>query len=67
MIPEPKGYAAFILFPHLKMIPPASVPPLRAWGGTLTIYNQTMPHRVLDGKTPDQVYGDNLTTRLTAA
>jgi putative transposase len=33
----------------------------------LTFYNQTRPHRALDGKTPEQVYGDNLTTRLTAA
>jgi len=33
----------------------------------LTFYNQTRPHRALDGKTPDQVYEDNLTTRRTAA
>ena len=33
----------------------------------LTFYNQTRPHQALDGKTPDQVYSDNLTTRLTAA
>ena len=33
----------------------------------LTFYNQTRPHQALDGKTPDQVYYDNLTTRLTAA
>ena len=33
----------------------------------LTFYNQTRPHRALDGKTPDQVYCDNLTTRFTAA
>lgn len=33
----------------------------------LTFYNQTRPHRALDGKTPEQVYCDNLTTRLTAA
>ena len=33
----------------------------------LTFYNQQRPHRALDGKTPDQVYCDNLTTRLTAA
>jgi putative transposase len=33
----------------------------------LTFDNQTRPHQALDGKTPDQVYSDNLTTRLTAA
>ena len=33
----------------------------------VTFYNQTRPHRALDGKTPEQVYCDNLTTRLTAA
>jgi putative transposase len=33
----------------------------------LTFYNQQRPHRALDGKTPAQVYCDNLTTRLTAA
>ena len=33
----------------------------------LTFYNQTRPHRALDGKTPEQVYCDHLTTRLTAA
>ncbi|MEO8342042.1 MAG: IS3 family transposase, partial [Nitrospirota bacterium] len=33
----------------------------------LTFYNQTRLHQALDGKTPDQVYYDNLTTRLTAA
>ena len=33
----------------------------------LTFYNQTRPHQALDGQTPDQVYSDNLTTRLTAA
>jgi putative transposase len=33
----------------------------------LTFYNQTRPHRALDGQTPDQVYDDNLTTRRTAA
>jgi putative transposase len=33
----------------------------------LTFYNQHRPHRALDGKTPEQVYCDNLTTRLTAA
>jgi hypothetical protein len=32
-----------------------------------SIYNQTRPHRTLDGKTPYQVYYDNLTTRLTSA
>ena len=36
-------------------------------GQYLTFYNQTRPHRALDGKTPEQVYGDNLTARLTAA
>jgi len=36
-------------------------------GRHLTFYNQTRPHRALDGKTPEQVYCDNLTTRLTAA
>jgi putative transposase len=36
-------------------------------GRYLTFYNQTRPHRALDGKTPEQVYYDNLTTRLTAA
>jgi len=36
-------------------------------GRYLTCYNQTRPHRALDGKTPEQVYCDNLTTRLTAA
>ncbi len=33
----------------------------------LTFYNQTRPHQALDGKTPDQVYYENRTTRLTAA
>jgi len=33
----------------------------------LTFYNQTRPHRALDGRTPDGVYFDNLPTRLTAA
>ena len=33
----------------------------------LMFYNQTRPHRALDGKTPEQVYCDNLTRRLTAA
>ena len=33
----------------------------------LTFYTRQRPHRALDGKTPDQVYCDNLTTRLTAA
>jgi putative transposase len=33
----------------------------------LTFYNQQRPHRALDGKTPDQVYYDNLPARLTAA
>ena len=33
----------------------------------LTFYNQTTPHRALDGQTPDQVYYDHLTTRRTAA
>ena len=36
-------------------------------GRYLTFYNQMRPHRALDGKTPEQVYCDNLTTRLTAA
>lgn len=33
----------------------------------LTFYNQTRPHRALDGHTPDGVYFDNLPTRHTAA
>ena len=33
----------------------------------LTFYSRQRPHRALDGKTPAQVYYDNLTTRLTAA
>ncbi len=33
----------------------------------LTFYNQTRPHRALDGQTPDGVYFDNLPRRLTAA
>jgi putative transposase len=33
----------------------------------LTFYNQTRPHRTLDGHTPDGVYFDNLPTRHTAA
>jgi putative transposase len=36
-------------------------------GRHLTFYNQIRPHRALDGETPEQVYCDNLTTRLTAA
>jgi putative transposase len=36
-------------------------------GRYLTFYNQTRPHRALDGKTPEEVYCDNLTPRLTAA
>ena len=33
----------------------------------LTFYNQSRPHRALDGHTPNGVYVDNLPTRLTAA
>ena len=33
-------------------------------GRYLTCYNQTRPHRALDGKTPEEVYRDNLTARL---
>ena len=33
----------------------------------LTFYNQTRPHRALDGRTPDGVYADNLPARRTAA
>jgi putative transposase len=33
----------------------------------LTFYNQVRPHRALAGKTPDQVYSDNLPARRTAA
>ena len=33
----------------------------------LTFYNQTRPHRALDGHTPDRVYFDNRPTRHTAA
>ena len=33
----------------------------------LVFYNQHRPHRALDGKTPEQVYCDNLTMRLSAA
>ena len=33
----------------------------------LTFYNQTRPHRALDGHTPDGVYFDNLPARYTAA
>ena len=33
----------------------------------LTFYNQTRPHRALDGHTPNGVYVDNLPTRLSAA
>ena len=33
----------------------------------LMFYNQTRPHQALDGKTPDQVYVNNLPARLTAA
>jgi putative transposase len=29
----------------------------------LTFYNQTRPHRTLDGKTPEELYCDNLTAR----
>ena len=36
-------------------------------GRYLTFYNQHRPHRALDGHTPEQVYCDKLTTRLTAA
>jgi putative transposase len=36
-------------------------------GRYLTLYNQHRPHRALDGNTPEKVYFDNLTTRLTAA
>jgi putative transposase len=36
-------------------------------GRYLTSYNQTRPHRALNGKTPEEVYCDNLTARLTAA
>jgi len=33
----------------------------------LTFYNQTRPHRALDGQTPDGVYFDHLPARRTAA
>ena len=33
----------------------------------LRFYNQTRPHRALEGQTPDQVYYEHLTTRQTAA
>ena len=33
----------------------------------VTFYNQTRPHRALDGHTPDAVYFDNLPARPTAA
>jgi transposase InsO family protein len=33
----------------------------------LTFYNQTRPHRTLDGHTPEGVYFDNLPTRHTPA
>ena len=33
----------------------------------LTLYNQTQPHRALDGNTPDEVYCDNLPALPTAA
>ncbi len=33
----------------------------------LTFYNQTRPHRALDGHTPDRVYFDNRPARHTAA
>jgi putative transposase len=33
----------------------------------LMFYNQARPHPALDGKTPDQVYCDNLPARRTAA
>ena len=33
----------------------------------LTLYNQTRPHRALDGHTPDGVYVNNLPARRTAA
>jgi len=33
----------------------------------LPFYNQTRPHRALDGQKPDQVYYAHLTTQLTAA
>ena len=33
----------------------------------LTFYNQTRPHRALDGHTPNDVYFDNLPARRTAA
>ena len=36
-------------------------------GRYLTFYNHHRPHRALDGNTPEKVYFDNLTTRLTAA
>ena len=36
-------------------------------GRYLTFSNQHRPHRTLNGHTPEQVYCDNLTTRLTAA
>lgn len=34
---------------------------------SVTFYNQTRPHRALDGHTPDGVYVDNLPARRTAA
>ena len=33
----------------------------------LTFYNQTRPHRALDGRTPNGVYVDNLPTRRCTA
>jgi putative transposase len=33
----------------------------------MTLYNQSRPHRALDGHTPNRVYWDNLPARPTAA
>jgi len=33
----------------------------------MTFYNQLRPHRALDGRTPDRVYGENRPARPTAA
>ena len=45
-----------------------SISPARqGLGQYLTFCNQHRPYSALGSKTPEQVYGDNLTTRLTAA
>ena len=58
--PDAARLRVFVRGPRLGQSPRAGV-------AAVQHSDQQRPHRALDGKTPDQVYCDHLTTRLTAA